>query len=89
MVQRLDKLQGNIQKDKQMQLKIEKWQNEYRQLVANLPSDVLCYPQVMQLNWMIQEYRVSLFAQGLGTALPVSDKRWQQQYQLAQQSVQQ
>ena len=26
-------------------------------------------------RWLLEEYRVSLFAQALGTAVPVSDKR--------------
>ena len=26
-------------------------------------------------RWMLEEYRVSLFAQSLGTSLPVSEKR--------------
>ena len=30
---------------------------------------------VEAFHWMIEEYRVSLFAQELGTAVPVSKKR--------------
>jgi ATP-dependent helicase HrpA len=29
-------------------------------------------------RWMIEEYRVSLYAQSLGTSLPVSEKRLEQ-----------
>jgi hypothetical protein len=36
-----------------------------------------------------RELRVSLFAQGLGTSIPVSDKRWKAQMELAKASVQQ
>jgi N-methylhydantoinase A/oxoprolinase/acetone carboxylase beta subunit len=32
-------------------------------------------PDVVELRWMLEEYRVSLFAQELRTAYPVSDKR--------------
>ena len=28
-----------------------------------------------QVRWMLEEYRISLFAQQLGTAYPVSDQR--------------
>jgi ATP-dependent helicase HrpA len=34
----------------------------------------------MQYRWMLEEYRVSLFAQKLGTAIPVSPKRLEQQW---------
>lgn len=89
MMQRLEKLQGNLQKDKQLQQKVTGWQEQYQQLLGKLPTEELCYPEVLKLNWMMQEYRVSLFAQDLGTVIPVSDKRWKQQYQLALESVQQ
>jgi len=38
---------------------------------------------------MIEEYRVSLFAQELKTALPVSDKRLDEQWQLARKAMRQ
>jgi ATP-dependent helicase HrpA len=37
-------------------------------------------PKLMHLRWMLEEYRVSLFAQKLGTAIPVSPKRLEQQW---------
>jgi ATP-dependent helicase HrpA len=36
-------------------------------------------PELERLRWMIEEYRVSLFAQDLRTAIPVSDKRLAEQ----------
>jgi len=38
---------------------------------------------------MMQEFRVSLFAQELGTAFPISEKRWKAQFEKALQSVNQ
>jgi ATP-dependent helicase HrpA len=38
-------------------------------------------------KWMIEEYRVSLFAQELGTMLPVSAKRLDAQWALVEQQV--
>ena len=32
-------------------------------------------PQVEEFRWLLEEYKVSVFAQELGTALPVSPKR--------------
>ena len=42
--------------------------------------DVLC-PEAVRFRWMLEEFRVSLFAQQLGTKLPVSSKRLDQQWQ--------
>jgi len=42
-------------------------------------------PEVVQLRWMIEEYRVSLFAQDLKTSMPVSDKRIADQVERARQ----
>ncbi|MEY8205543.1 MAG: ATP-dependent RNA helicase HrpA [Bermanella sp.] len=89
MIVRLDKLQGNLQKDKLSQLKVVDWQDQYKGLIAKLPADLNCYPEILPLNWMMQEFRVSLFAQELGTAIPVSQKRWSAQLAKAQQSLQQ
>jgi ATP-dependent helicase HrpA len=48
---------------------------EYDTLVAALPSARRVGADVLALRWMIEELRVSLFAQTLGTAHPVSEKR--------------
>jgi ATP-dependent helicase HrpA len=40
-------------------------------------------PDLTTYRWMLEEYRVSLFAQKLGTAMPVSAKRLDQQWQKA------
>jgi ATP-dependent helicase HrpA len=40
-------------------------------------------PELDQLRWMIEEFRVSLFAQDLKTMLRVSEKRLSEQLALA------
>jgi ATP-dependent helicase HrpA len=47
----------------------------YRQAIADLPAARRCDPDVQAVRWMIEELRVSLFAQLLGTSGPVSEKR--------------
>ncbi len=37
--------------------------------------------ELEQFRWMLEEWRISLFAQGLGTSLPVSEKRLDKQWQ--------
>ena len=49
---------------------------------------LLCSP-AMHYRWMLEELRVSLFAQNLGTRVAVSEKRLQEQWQSVQQWLQQ
>jgi ATP-dependent helicase HrpA len=49
--------------------------SEYDALLAALPVARRTGSDVQELRWMIEELRVSLFAQTLGTAHPVSEKR--------------
>jgi ATP-dependent helicase HrpA len=43
--------------------------------MAALPADRPPGEELERLRWLIEEYRVSLWAQHLGTAVPVSDTR--------------
>jgi len=47
----------------------------YQEVLAELPPARRQDPGVRSVHWMIEELRVSLFAQVLGTAGPVSEKR--------------
>jgi ATP-dependent RNA helicase HrpA len=47
----------------------------YQQAVADLPAARRSGQDVQAVRWMIEELRVSLFAQLLGTSGPVSEKR--------------
>ncbi|MBO0813802.1 MAG: DUF3418 domain-containing protein, partial [Actinobacteria bacterium] len=49
----------------------------YRQAVEQLPPGRRADGEVQAVRWMIEELRVSLFAQMLGTSGPVSEKRIQ------------
>ena len=49
----------------------------YRQAVEQLPPARCADGDVQAVRWMIEELRVSLFAQVLGTSGPVSEKRIQ------------
>jgi ATP-dependent helicase HrpA len=72
---RLDKLPTNLQRDRDYTHKIEEMQQEYADAVAQLPPARRAADAVTQIPWMIEELRVSYFAQGLGTAYPISDVR--------------
>jgi ATP-dependent RNA helicase hrpA len=50
-------------------------QQAYQQLLAKLPKSKPISDEVAEIRYMIEELRVSLFAQQLGTKYPVSEKR--------------
>jgi len=72
---RLDKLPANVQRDRDYTHRIEEIQQEYADAVAQLPPARRAADAVQQIPWMIEELRVSYFAQAMGTAYAVSDVR--------------
>ncbi|NJP32568.1 ATP-dependent RNA helicase HrpA [Micromonospora thermarum] len=72
---RLDRLPGNPARDKQQQDRITVVQKEYADLQAALPPAKRQSAAVRQIRWMIEELRVNVFAQALGTPYPVSEQR--------------
>ena len=71
ILQRLDKLATNPARDAGWQRQVEDVRAAYEDVLANnKPSR-----ELSDVRWMIEELRVSYFAQTLGTAYPVSDKR--------------
>ena len=48
---------------------------EYESVLAHLPPGRSPSPELAEVRWMLEELRVSLFAQTLGTPYPVSEKR--------------
>jgi len=79
---RLDKLgSGAAARDRTGWKEIQHWWRLYRDFVEQHPSSVQSKAALNDFRWMIEEYRVSLFAQPLGTALRVSNKRLERQWQ--------
>ena len=76
---RVDKLKsGGLPKDRKLREPIESAWLNYQQLVANSRNQAPEFMhQVHELRWMIEELRVSIFAQQLGTKISVSPKRLQ------------
>ncbi|WP_425555345.1 ATP-dependent RNA helicase HrpA [Kitasatospora arboriphila] len=72
---RLEALPDHPQRDTQNLLKVQAVQQAYGELLARVPEGRRPSPEVRAIRWMIEELRVSFFAQGLGTPAPVSEKR--------------
>ena len=60
--------------DKHYREQIRQLEAEYDAVLARLPRDPLP-AEARDVRWLLEELRVSLFAQSLGTAQPVSAKR--------------
>ncbi len=76
---RLDKLSVDPTKDKQWMADVmPHWQN-YLRHCNNMTTQ-----EFKQYRWMIEEYRISLFAQDIKTAYPISRQRLDKQWQLCQ-----
>jgi ATP-dependent helicase HrpA len=74
VTRRIEKLPANVRRDAELASKVRPSSTALRSLMA-APAINGPRPELDELRWMIEEYRVSLFAQDLKTMLRVSDKR--------------
>ncbi|GAA1859955.1 hypothetical protein GCM10009715_04340 [Paeniglutamicibacter psychrophenolicus] len=73
---RLEKLgTGHLTRDNAATLDIQALEDEYDAALGQLVPGARTPAQLAAVKWMLEEYRVSLFAQELGTAYSVSAKR--------------
>ncbi len=81
MERRLDKLPENPARDAASMAVAQRAEQAYQQAVADLPAAqrgvraLRDNADVTDVRWMLEELRVSLFAQTLGTQAPVSENR--------------
>jgi ATP-dependent helicase HrpA len=74
---RLDRAAADPGRDAERMAVVRGVAEAYQQAVADLPAARRSGQDVQAVRWMIEELRVSLFAQLLGTSGPVSEKRIQ------------
>ncbi|WP_428479744.1 ATP-dependent RNA helicase HrpA [Photobacterium japonica] len=72
---RMEKLPIDPNKDRMHILKVESVVSDYKELLNKIPKGQPVPEKVREIRWMIEELRVSYFAQQLGTPYPISDKR--------------
>jgi ATP-dependent helicase HrpA len=70
IIYRLDRLSGNQHRDYELMLRAQAVEQSYQDIVEQGGAQ-----DVADIRWMLEELRVSYFAQTLGTPYPVSDKR--------------
>jgi ATP-dependent helicase HrpA len=72
---RLDKLPDNPGRDAQQMAVAHRVEDAYRAALAALPAAERSSDAAREIGWQVQELRVSLFAQTVGTQGPVSERR--------------
>lgn len=77
---RLEKLPGQVQKDRVWSGELANLWSQYQTRLNKHGQEGKRDPQLEVYRWLLEEYRVSLFAQQLGTKVPVSDKRLSKQW---------
>ncbi|WP_448641291.1 ATP-dependent RNA helicase HrpA [Geodermatophilus sp. URMC 63] len=75
MAHRLEKLPANAVRDELWTQQVAAVTAEYEQLRRQVPSTGAPDDPVTRVRWMVEELRVSLFAQVVGTPRPVSEQR--------------
>ena len=80
IARRIERLPAKRNATARLAAQVQPFVSGMHELMANLGPRARL-PELMQLRWMIEELRVSLFAQELKTALRVSAKRLEEQLQ--------
>ncbi len=72
---RMEKLAIDPNRDRAQMSRVENVILQWQQWLAKLTDKQKQQEEVQNIRWMIEELRVSLFAQQIGTPYPISDKR--------------
>ena len=72
---RRERLDAQVARDQQLMAQVADVQDAYLHQVAALPEGRPPGAALRRVRWMLEEYRISLWAQHLGTAYAVSDQR--------------
>ncbi len=72
---RMERARLNPRKDQDKAKLVVPYDEKLRSLTATRAPSATALQKLDEFRWMIEEYRVSIFAQELGTAFPISVKR--------------
>lgn len=75
MLERLRSLSDAPGRDRTRMTEFERVAQLYADAGGTVPLAAGAHPHLVEVRWLLEEYRVSLFAQRLGTAQPVSPQR--------------
>ncbi|MCL4108942.1 UNVERIFIED_CONTAM: hypothetical protein GTU68_008137 [Idotea baltica] len=80
LVIRFERLSGQVVKDQRYIEQLSKAGDKFWQALESRPGLLQCSAEAVQYRWMLEEFRVSLFAQSLGTRQAISEKRLEAQW---------
>ena len=75
MLDRLKTLASEPGKDRARMTEYERMAKAFQDAGGTIPLAPDATPALVEVRWLLEEYRVSVFAQRLGTAQPVSPQR--------------
>jgi ATP-dependent helicase HrpA len=78
---RMERAKLNPVKDKERAQQLAPYLAKLKVLATNPPKSPEARQRLGEFRWLVEEYKVSVFAQELGTAMPVSPQRLNQQLQ--------
>ena len=81
---RISRLNGQYLKDQKALQLLTPWTDKLEVATKQYPGLLRLSDEAYVYRWMLEEFRVSLFAQQMKTRLPVSSKRLEQQWQQVQ-----
>jgi ATP-dependent helicase HrpA len=72
---RLDRLASQPHRDAERMEAVQALEDDYQQLLDRVPEGRQPDRALREIRWMLEELRISYFAQQLGTPYPISEKR--------------
>ena len=75
MLRRLEKLPSDPNQDRLKLIEVSKVNDMYQMIMNKQRKDKPIDNELLATRWLIEELRISLFAQNLGTSAPISVKR--------------
>ena len=87
LLTRAERAKLNPVKDQERQRQLAPYLDALKKLQAQAARSPERQRQIEAFRWMVEEFKVSLFAQELGTAMPVSPKRLDQHLEIIRQTA--
>jgi ATP-dependent helicase HrpA len=81
MAVRAERLAANYRRDQSQQALLDALREPLDALLPDVPHALILSLSVRQYWFMLEEFAVSLYAQHLGTSMPVSEKRLRAQWE--------
>jgi ATP-dependent helicase HrpA len=81
IARRLERLRGNVARDAELAHRVRPFVVRLNHLISQPAMPFPARAALEQARWMIEEFRVSLYAQDLSTVVKVSEKRLDEQFE--------